>query len=416
MRIAIQTLGTRGDVQPYIALALGLMARGHVVQLAAPEQYVGLVGEYGVQAAPLPGEFLALLDMPEGKAAIAGSEGFAAGFKLLKHVRPMMRRLFDAEWSAVEAFRPDLIVYHPKSLAAPHIAEKLLRPAVLASPLPGFTPTAAFPSPLLPLKSLGPLNRPSHLLATKAPAILFGRLIREWRSASLGLSGARADAPAGTLYAYSPHVIPKPADWGQDVLVSGYWFLDNPDWHMPPDLEGFLAAGEPPIYVGFGSMPGLDPYHLSAIVIEALARTGNRGILVIGGGALSAQQQAPHVLCISSAPHDRLLPHVKATIHHGGAGTTAAALRAGKPTTICPFFGDQPFWAKRVVALGAGPAPLVRKSLSVESMAAAIDAMADPKMQSTAARLGEAINAEHGIDQAVGFLEQQVAPPASHSV
>ena len=143
------------------------MARGHEVQIAAPEQYEALVTERGVSYAALPGEFLALNGTPEGKAVLAGGEGFAAGFKLLKRVRLLMRHLLDAEWKAVEAFGPDLIIYHAKSLAAPHMAEKLARPCILASPLPGFTPTAAFPSPLLPFASLGPLNRASHLLATK---------------------------------------------------------------------------------------------------------------------------------------------------------------------------------------------------------------------------------------------------------
>lgn len=409
MRIAIQTLGTRGDVQPYVALALGLMARGHQVQIAAPEQYEALVTERGVSYEALPGEFLALIDTPEGKAALAGGEGFGAGFKLLKHVRPMMRRLLDDEWKSVNAFGPDLIIYHPKSLAAPHMAEKLARPSILASPLPGFTPTKAFPSPLLPFTSLGPFNRASHALATHGARVLFGKLLREWCASSLGHTGSRGRAPIGTIYAYSPNVLPKPADWGQDVLVSGYWFLDSPTWQMPADLEAFLGASKPPIYIGFGSMPGLDAERLTALVIEALDRTGNRGVLATGGGALSSARPARHVHFLAGAPHDRLFPHMKATIHHGGAGTTAAALRAGKPTAICPFFGDQPFWARRVSALGAGPAPLSRKSLTVDAIAAAIMAMADPGMQSRAAALGEAIEKENGVDEAVHFVEQLVA-------
>lgn len=143
MRIAIATLGTRGEVQPYVALALGLMRRGHDVQLAAPAQFASFVEAWGVRFAPLPGEFLALLDSPEGKAAVAGCQGFGAGLKLVRHVRPLMRRLLDDEWAAAQAFRPDVIVHHPKSLAAPHVAERLGIPTILASPLPGFTPTAA---------------------------------------------------------------------------------------------------------------------------------------------------------------------------------------------------------------------------------------------------------------------------------
>jgi len=406
MRIALQTLGTRGDVQPYIALARGLIARGHEVQIAAPEQYKSLVTERGVSCAPLPGEFHALIDTPEVKAALAGGEGFGAGFKLLKYVRPMMRRLFDEEWKAIEAFVPDLIIYHPKSVASPHMAQKLSRPCILASPLPGFTPTAAFPSPLMPFASLGPFNRVSHVLATKEAALLFGKLIREWRASSLGLARCRVSGPVATLYAYSPYVLLKPADWRPDVVVSGYWFLDSPAWVTPPQLESFLKAGEPPVYIGFGSIPGLDPERMSSLIIEALARTGNRGVLATGGGALSPSRIASHVHFISSAPHDRLFPHVKATIHHGGAGTTAAALRAGKPTGICPFFGDQPFWARRVFELGAGPDPISRRSLTADTLAAAITAMANPEMRKKSAALGAAIDEENGVDQAVHFIER----------
>ena len=252
MRVAIETLGTRGDVQPYIALALGLRTSGHDVQLAAPVQFSDMVRERDIAFAPLPGEFLELMDTPEGKAAIAGGRGFSAGFQLLKHVRPMMRGLLDAEWAAVSAFAPDAIIYHPKSIASPHMAEKLGVPAILASPLPGFTPTAAFPSPMLPFPSLGPLNRVSHSLAIHGAGLLFGRVIRDWRSATLGLDGTRGQRqPAGTIYAYSSHVVPKPADWGEDVLVSGYWFLDSDAWRPDAELAAFLDAGEPPVYVGF---------------------------------------------------------------------------------------------------------------------------------------------------------------------
>ncbi len=410
MRFAIETLGTRGDVQPYIALAQGLKQSGHEVQLAAPDQFSDMLRDMGIAFAPLPGEFLELMDTPEGKAAIAGGRSFSAGFKLLKHVRPMMRGLLDAEWAAVSAFAPDLIIYHPKSIASPHMAEKLGIPSVLASPLPGFTPTAAFPSPMLPFSSLGPFNRVSHSLAIHGAALLFGRLIREWRRASLGLGGIRAQQhPAGTIYAYSPHVVPKPADWGDDVLVSGYWFLDSIDWRPDAKLAAYLDAGEPPLYVGFGSMPEIDAGAFTDMVIEALALTGKRALLATGGGALSAGPQPPGVHFIAGAPHDRLLPRVAAVIHHGGAGTTAAALRAGKPTVACPFFGDQPFWGRRIAQLGVGPPPLDRKTLSASKLAQAIKSMDDARTRMRAADLGATIRAEDGVGAAVAFLQRQSA-------
>jgi UDP:flavonoid glycosyltransferase YjiC (YdhE family) len=218
MRIAIQTLGTRGDAQPYVALALGLMREGHDVQMAAPVQFGALVQERGVGFAPLPGEFLALLDSPEGKAAIAGGQGFRAGFKLLKHIKPLMRELMDEEGRGLRSFAPDLIIYHPKSIISPFVAEALNCVSMLASPLPGFTPTSAFPSPLLPFETLGPLNRASHLFATKSAPLLFRGALRDWFKASFGTgSPMRQRTPSATLYAYSPHVVPKPPDWGPEV-------------------------------------------------------------------------------------------------------------------------------------------------------------------------------------------------------
>ncbi|MDZ3832922.1 MAG: glycosyltransferase [Sphingopyxis sp.] len=411
MRINIATLGTRGDVQPYLALARGLVARGHAVQIAGPEQFGEFVGSAGIDFAPLPGEFLALLDTPEGKAAVAGGKGFSAGFKLLKHVRPLMGRLLDAEWDAVRAFSPDLIIHHPKSIASPHMAERLGIPHILASPLPGFTPTAAFPSPLLPMANLGPFNRASHRLSIHGGELLFRKMLREWRFSTLGLGKRRAGSgPIATLYAYSPHVLPKPQDWDDSVGVTGYWFLDEgKGWTMPAGLGDFLDRGDPPIYVGFGSMPGVDPVRLGAVVVEALARAGRRAIVATGGGALEIGDVPSHVHVLSSAPHDVLFRHVGAALHHGGAGTTGASLRAGLPTIICPFMGDQPFWARRVAALGCGPPPLDRNRLDVAALAGAFAATGDAGMKDRAAILGRRIAAEDGVTAAVEHIERAAA-------
>jgi sterol 3beta-glucosyltransferase len=410
MRIAIHTLGTRGDVQPYVALALGLKAAGHEVSLAAPAQFDSFVRGHGVEFAALPGEFLELLETPEAKAAMGSSKGFGGGFKLMKQIRPLMLRLFDQEWEAAQDFRPDVLVYHPKALVAPDIADALGCQTVLASPLPGFTPTAAFPTPLLPFASLGPLNRLSHSLMIGAGRSIFGRTLSRWRVETLRLpSRSRRHAWRGvpTLYAYSPAVVPVPRDYGPDVLVTGYWFLDeSADWSPPPELASFLAAGPPPVYVGFGSMPALDPAELATTIVEVLARSGQRGVIATGWGGLAAADVPESVHVIEGAPHDRLFPLVSAVVHHSGAGTTAAGLRAGKPSVICPFFGDQPFWGRRVAELGAGPQPIARADLTVERLAAAIgEAVENPVLRTQAEALGQAIRAEDGVGAAVQFIE-----------
>ncbi|HEY5793545.1 MAG TPA: glycosyltransferase, partial [Bosea sp. (in: a-proteobacteria)] len=290
-----------------------------------------------------------------------------------------------------------------------HMAQALACPSILASPLPGFTPTAAFPSPLFPVASLGPFNRLSHSLSLRAADWLFGRQIGNWRQNVLGLPARRESRAAGVVYGYSRHVVPVPSDWAKDIMVSGYWFLDSVDWQPDDALAAFLDAGDPPVYVGFGSMPGLDPERMTACVIEALAKVGKRGLIATGGGALAAPAMPGKVHVIDAAPHDRLLLRVSATLHHGGAGTTGASLRAGKPTVICPFFGDQPFWGRRVAALGAGPPPLDRRKLTPDSLAAAIAATDRPEMRRRAAAIGAAIQAEDGVAAAVRFIEERVA-------
>ncbi|GHA29961.1 glycosyl transferase family 1 [Devosia pacifica] len=382
------------------------MNQGHTVQLAAPAQFEAFVSERGVSFTPLPGEFLALLDTPEGKAAVAGGQGFSAGFKLLGHVRPLMRRLLDAEWIAAKAFAPDLLIYHPKSIAGPHIGERLKIPTILASPLPGFTPTSAFPSPMLPMSSLGPFNKVSHQLAIKGAGVLFGKLLREWRKHSLDLQRGKPPGPVATVYGYSRQLVPVPSDWNESVLVSGYWFLDeHANWQMPEDLKAFLSSGEKPIYVGFGSMPGIDPQVLASSLIEGLALSGKRGLLATGGGALSLTEVPTHVHVIEAAPHEQLFKHVEAALHHGGAGTTGASLRAGVPTIICPFFGDQPFWGRRIASIGAGPPPIDRKTLTAEVLAAAFRAVGDPKMRDKAEEMGRLIREEDGVSAAIDFID-----------
>lgn len=411
MRIAIHTLGTRGDVQPYLALALGLKSQGHDVLMAAPSQFEAFIGTRGIAFAHLPGEYLDLMETPEAKAAIAGSGGFTAGFRMLKHFKPIAKKQLAMEWAAAKAFDPELMVYHPKAVAVPHIAEKLKCLTVLASPLPGFTPTREFASPMMPFRSLGPLNRATHSLMAVSGDAIFRGMIGDWRVKDLGLQRRPKSslAPDATLYAFSSHVVPVPADWPASVDVTGYWFLeDDQAWSPGPELERFIADGRTPVYVGFGSMPGLDPVAMTRLVVDALAEAGERGVLATGAGAIHGDVSAPHVHMIEAAPHEKLFPLVSACVHHGGAGTTAASLRAGKPTVICPFFGDQPFWAHRVEDMGLGPAPVDLKKLSSKSLAAAIHQAVDkPAYELRAAAVGRGIRSEDGVARAMAFLESR---------
>jgi len=176
-------------------------------------------------------------------------------------------------------------------------------------------------------------------------------------------------------------------------------------WQPDPALAAFLEAGPPPVYFGFGSMPGLDPETMTGMILDALEMTGKRGLLAVGSGAIGLEKMSDRAFFLKNAPHDVLLPRASAAVHHGGAGTTAASLRAGLPTQIIPFFGDQPFWGRRVAALGAGPAPLNRRTLSASILANALVAMDVPTMRSRAKALGAAIESDRGIEMAIEFLE-----------
>jgi sterol 3beta-glucosyltransferase len=209
------------------------------------------------------------------------------------------------------------------------------------------------------------------------------------------------------LHGVSRHVVPEPPDWPEGAVSTGFWFLKRSDeWEAPPDLERFLNSGPAPVYLGFGSMTGRDPYKRTRIVLEALARTGQRGVLTTGWGGLARADVPKQVCVLEQVPHDWLFPLVAAVVHHGGAGTTAEGLRAGRPTVICPYFGDQPFWGQRVHELGVGPAPIPQKRLTAERLAAAIhEAITNVGMRQRAEALGEKIRSEDGAKSAVAFIE-----------
>jgi sterol 3beta-glucosyltransferase len=411
MRVGIHTLGTRGDVEPYLALAAALQQAGHEALLVAPAQFAADAQQRAIPFASLPAEFLELLQDPEFAVLLAaGKMGWRSMRALLARYRPIMQAVLAAELAAADAFRPDVFVNHPKALGAPRIAAQRGRPSVLASPLPGFTPTSAFPSPVVPFRTLGPLNAVSHALTARAASLLFRRRLREWQVQAFGNEGKRGIRPDGTLYAYSAHVVPVPPEWrGQRVLVSGYWFLEPAGWSPDAGLRAFLEAGPAPVYVGFGSMPLPDPDGLTRAVLDALDSCGHRAVLAAGWGGLGRGTLPAHVHRLDQAPHSWLFPRMAAIVHHGGAGTTAAALRAGRPSVICPFFGDQPFWARRVAALGAGSEPLPMRAFSAAALAGRLRHAARPEMVRRSQELSARIQAERGLDEAVHFIERVAA-------
>ena len=416
MRVLLSTYGTRGDVQPFVALAKALMQRGHEVAVCTPTGFRGMVERHGVPYAHMDNAFVELSEAVLGAPTRAEQRRLLAGFGAI------VRAALDDEWRAAQAFRPDVLVHHSKALGSHHIAEKLGALDILAMPLP-LTPTRAFPAPLLPVRDLGGwLNARSYALVALGNAVWSGAT-NDFRVKTLGLDPLprfadpmrrRDGAPVPALYAFSEHVVPRPADWPESAQVTGCWFLDEgDDWQPPRDLLAFLEAGPPPIYVGFGSMGAAHARSRAETVVSAVARSGERAVLATGWGGLDlAGMELPAgIFVLASAPHDWLFPRMKAVVHHGGAGSTMAGLRAGKPTVICPFFGDQPFWAEVVRRTGLGPAPVPQKRLTAERLAAAIAAALSPEIAARAAAIAERMASEDGTARAVELIERTHAPP-----
>jgi UDP:flavonoid glycosyltransferase YjiC (YdhE family) len=213
------------------------------------------------------------------------------------------------------------------------------------------------------------------------------------------------------LYGFSPSVVPRPADWPPWHHISGYWFLDrDPSWTAPKPLVDFLESGPMPISIGFGSMTGEEAEKLVGLAVEALQRSGQRSVLLGGWADMDNLELPDTIFQIDAVPHDWLFPRMAAVIHHGGSGTTAAGLRAGVPSVLVPFFGDQPFWGRRVHALGVGPKPIQRKSLTVSKLSEAItQAVEDEAIKHNAAALGERIRAEDGVQSAVDFIRDYLS-------
>jgi len=426
MRLLLLTLGTRGDVQPFVALGEGLQRSGHDVTLCTSVSFAPFTQARGLRYAHMNNDIVDLATNETGRKAMEGAGG---AFGLLKwfaeaakRVKPIYRRTLTEAWDAAQ--EAEAILYHPKAMGGYHLAEALRIPGLMVALLPAFVPTRAFANPILPdLKLGGAYNRFTYRLVPLLTAASLGGVVNAWRKETLKLPPrsplaselVRADGrPVPVLHPFSPHVCPPPPDWPESAVVTGYWFLDEPAWEPPRDLLEFLQAGPPPVYVGFGSIGGRNPAKTAQVVLEALAKAGQRGLLATGWGGLEAADLPKSVFKVGAVPHDWLLPRVAAVIHHGGAGTTGAGLRAGKPTVVCPFFGDQPFWGRRVFDLGVGPEPVPQKRLSVDSLAEAIRrAVTDEDVSRRAATLGERIRAEDGVARAVEVIRHTLerGPP-----
>ncbi len=296
MKILILTFGSLGDVLPYIALGKGLINAGHDVTICTACRFKLLIEEHGLAYGYMTDELLQMFETDAGRETIKGVSGVVRSFgtisRLMKQTHPSNWKMMQDSWMVANNVQPDLIFYHPKALAAVSIAEKMGIPSVMGCLKPMIVPTADFAVPGLPDWRMGGwLNRLSYTLV-KLGYWSYRGLVNDFRHDVLGLAGQKSLSfldftsefgPKAILHGFSSHVVSKPSDWPAEAEICGYWILDQETkWSAPRELKDFLDTGDPPVYIGFGSMTGKNVKKRTEIVIEALQRANLRGILATG--------------------------------------------------------------------------------------------------------------------------------------
>jgi UDP:flavonoid glycosyltransferase YjiC (YdhE family) len=387
------------------------MRAGHSVRLAAPVVFEQLVSSHGIDFIGLPGDPDGLV---QDLADKAGKNYVRMIHVVSKFVVPIAVGVLDQVQFACE--NTDIIIHSFLLTNAGHgIAREKGIHDFSAQFFPVFSTTAEFPGIVFPDLPLGNLyRRLTHEFIThtfwQGSRVLY-KWIRRSNPHLPPLTGwpfaAGSDRRTPILYAFSPGVLPPPADWGEDVHVTGYWFMDDPDWHPPQKLLDFLDTGPKPIAVAFGSTSSRNPERMANMIREALALSGQRAVIV---GENNHFNDLPNTIFqLDSAPYSWLFARVSAIVHHGGAGTTGAGLMAGVPNIITPFTSDQPFWGHRVHSLGAGPKPLPAKKLTAQTLAKSIiSTVSDQEMSARAKAISVRIRAEDGVSRAIDIVQKYV--------
>ncbi len=420
MRITVVTGGTRGDVQPLVALGLGLKERGHRVRVLAYPPFEGLIRERGLDFGRLSGDPRVIV-----KQVVEAGLNPVRFMRCLREIyEPIMAANF--EETLLMCKDADAILYTPVGFSGFMVAEALGTPAVGAGLQPLFSRTRYFPSSMAPLP-VSPGGKGSgglyNLLSYAFPEQYFWQMFRgavnRLRREKLGLRPVPVSGPfrqmrakrMPVLYGYSPSVIPHPADWGGHLHTTGFWFLDQAEgWNPPPELLRFLEEGPPPVAVGFGSVIRSNMQEIVREVLEGVMSAGRRAVFLKGWSGVSAEDLPGDVLVVDEVPHDWLLPRVAAAVHHASAGSSGAAFRAGIPQIPVPFNAEERFWARRISSLGVGSGPIMgHDGASAERVARAVSAvLGEDAVGARAARLGATIRAEDGVGAGVAAFERHV--------
>ena len=412
MRITLLALGSRGDVQPFVPLGAALRERGHRVRVASFATYERLFRGAGFDFHAIGGDAQALV-LAAGNGLLTGGRNPLTGTLALRRSFATLADGIGHDLADPVLRDTDLILNQlPGNLYGADLAEHLGIKSLSVGVLP-LSRTRAWPMMAFPPGPVGPTryNDLSYGIATGLLWLLFGPAIQRWRTRTLGLrrlDAAQALAERATspmIYGFSEHVVPRPTDWGEQIAITGWWLPGWPDWRPPEDLQRFVEDGEPPVFIGFGSMPVADAARLTRMIVDAVGLSGRRAVLNAGWAGLGGGLPA-NILGIEQAPYDWLFPRVSAVIHHGGSGTVGFGLTHGRPSQIVPFGFDQFFWGDRIRALGVGPAPLPIHRLTPRRLADSITRLTrDPRLRDRATALGEKLRAEDGPGVAVNRIE-----------
>lgn len=416
MRICIQTLGTRGDVQPFVALAARLKKMGHSAVICTSGSFRKLVADNGVVFCQVASDLMALLKTEEGRQVM--DNGMRHPLRAMRYakevVNPAFRKSLDDFWAGAQG--ADVILYHPKALAAPDMAKALNIPCISVPPVPITYPISEFPNlAIAPTANWGAaLNRLSYAISRKADLSSL-KEINDFRRKTLGLPTRKAGIyaydidgrPIPIICPVSPILFEDVKSWNGHVFLPGFFYLDTEHQALDPQVETFLTDGDRPIVVSFSSMLLHQPQEFLSILLKALKATGNRCVLLTGEMDFPYEGDE-RILVVKSAPHGLLFPRAKGIIHHGGIGTVAEALRSGVPQLIIPFSADQPFWAHRLHRLGYVLQPLREKSLSAENLTDAFKEIERSDHIRNAAQIRERLVQEDGCGAAAVYIERLV--------
>ena len=400
MNVLIPTIGSRGDVQPFLALAQALDHAGHPTTLASHPVMSPLVEAHGIAFAPIGPDIdlaqeVADLRQRSRNSAVGLMRGMRFSFQMLERSHDDLLALCRGA---------DLVVVPAQSAAGKNEADQLERPSLSVSLMPWSIPWEEPGRPLAKRLLYGALDRLIALITTRP----LNRMRKRQGLPPVGPDGFLS--PRLNLIPVSPAVYAPNPHWAPHHHLVGYWFADPPGgWQPPPALLAFLEDGEPPLLVSLGAMSlgRAGALETSRLFVDAIGQAGVRAIVQGWEAGMAQLALPPAVYAAGSLPHGWLLPHCAGLVHHGGFGTTAAGLRAGLPALVIPHMVDQFYWAQRVHELGAGPAPIRRTRLDVQGLAAGLEEVArGADLHAAASSLGAQIRAEHGLETAVRLIEE----------